>query len=709
MHRFSIDRRRFLKLTGAAAGAGLIIGINWGCSADSKAKSGEDNFSPNAWLRISPENVITVIVAESEMGQGPYTLMPMMVAEELEVAWDQIKVERASIDPVYGYQLTGGSTSIRKGWSTLREAGALAREILIQAAAKKLQVSPRDCLARQGKVIYEKDKSSLSYGELVGIAVAIELPEQVFLKDHEEFNIIGTSVERKDIPAKVNGTAEFGIDIRLPGQLYATVIHCPVFGGKIRSFGASSILKLNGVIDVFVIDEGVAIVATDTWRALNAAKKIKITWDYGNNLKLSETDILDRIKQATQANTKINRPENDLNRLLKTAASVVSAEFVTPFLAHMAMEPMNSTTYFKSEDELKIWAPTQSPSAAYGVARNLTQNRINQKLNDLGEKFFGDFDQSIEVNTTLLGGGFGRRLKQDYVSESVQIARRFKQPVQLVWSREEDVQHDFYHPMSLHALKAVLDHDGYPKGWEHVIKGSVVSDLGSHHSYDIAHQYVEVRDIGRILPQGPWRSVAAHYNVFAVEHFLDILAVEGNHDPMAFRLQLLTESPRLQNVLKLVAQAIDWQGRKSRGNFYGCAAASSFGSHVAQIVELKQAPEGGYRVTRVVCAIDCGVVINPDIVKQQMEGSIIFALSAATQGEITLKNGRVEQSNFHDFPILRMRDTPNIEVIIESSQELPGGIGEPAVPPLAPALANAIFAATGKPVAKLPVKLSVPG
>ncbi|MDX2506714.1 MAG: molybdopterin-dependent oxidoreductase [Gammaproteobacteria bacterium] len=705
MYSINPDRRRFLKISGAIAGSSLLIGFNWGCSTDNDLDQKQESFSPNAWLRISPDDLITVIVAESEMGQGPYTLMPMMVAEELEVRWDQIRVERASVDPVYGYQMTGGSGSIRKGWSTLRQAGAIAKEILLRAAALEMSVPYSECRAESGRVEHPGSGKSLSYGQLIKASADIAIPEKVFLKELKEFKIIGTPVHRKDVPGKIDGTAKFGIDTRLPGQLYATTVHCPVFDGHAIAFDSAEIRKNKNIIDVFKIKQGVAIVAKDTWSALSAAKKIKIDWSKEIDSKQSTESIIKKIRQADTLPAEKVIQKGDVDFSFKGAKLIYSRQYLQPFQAHMTMEPMNCTAWFKSEGALEIWVPTQSPSDAYEVAKGLTQSRVERGLRKIKNAIIDDYDDSISVNTTLLGGGFGRRLQQDYVSEAVQIAEHFEQPVQLVWSREEDVQHDYYHPLTVHEMKAVLDSNGIPIGWEHIIKGARVSSWGAEHSYEIENQRIKVFDTGEIIPKGPWRSVAPHYNVFSVEHFFDELAIKGNNDPVKLRLSLLSKSPRLRNVLELAADRVSWPG-KSNGVFsYGSAVSSSFGSHVAQILKLEKISELQYRVNKVVCVIDCGVVINPDIVKQQMEGSIIFGLSAATKSKITLKKGRVEQSNFHDYPILRMDETPEIEVIIVQNEEEPGGIGEPGVPPVAPALANALMADTGQAIRELPIKI----
>ncbi|WP_456379376.1 molybdopterin cofactor-binding domain-containing protein [Thiolapillus sp.] len=703
MKSFHPDRRKFLKLSSAAVGSGLILGMNWGCSAEDQnpGSSSANSFSPNAWLVIDDKGGVTIFVAESEMGQGPYTLMPMLLAEELEVEWKDVAVKHASLDPAYGYQATGGSASIRKGWSTLREAGAIAREILLQAGAATMQVAAAECKAEQGKIIHTASGRKIPYRDLVGAAAKLPIPEKARLKELQEFVIIGQSIPRTDVPEKINGKARFGIDIKLPEMLYATITHCPVFGGSVRKVDASKAQKIKGVIDIFEIDEGIVVVATDTWTAFKGKDALEITWNPGKNATLSTDQIAGRLRKLSPEQGESTWQEGDPGIILSSGKTVIHADYMQPMQAHIPLETMNCTAHFRDDGKLQIWVPTQSPSKAHETAKFTSQSVIKRGLN----KLFGS-DGDIEIQTTLLGGGFGRRLKQDFVSQAVQIAQRFKQPVQLVWTREEDVQHDFYHPLTLHKMRGALDNNGLPTAWELFISGPNISASGiSPPPYAIPNTKVIVKDIGGVIPRGPWRSVFAHYNAFPMEHFLDEMAQAGKQDPLELRIRLLDKHPRLQKVLQAAAQGAGWP-TKAGSRYLGIAAFSSFGSHVAEVVELRRSDKRGLVVHKVTCAIDCGVVINPDIVKQQMEGSIIFALTATLKSKITVRNGQVEQSNFHNYPILKIDETPEIEVIILSNEEEPGGIGEPGVPPLAPALANAVLAATGKPVRELPINLS---
>ena len=710
MKSFSPDRRKFLKLGAGAAGASLVLGINWSCSLEGEVgeKVQQGTFSPNAWIRLDTQGTVTIIVAESEMGQGPYTLMPMMVAEELEVDWRQVSVEHASLDPVYGYQMTGGSSSIRKGWSTLREAGAIAREILLAAGALSLSVPVAECTAKLGQVIHNPSRRKINYGALIEIASELPIPETAYLKELNEFTIIGTPVPRLDTPEKINGKARFGIDTKLPGMLYATITHCPVFGGKPKKIDASDTRKIKGVKDVFQIDEGVVVVATDTWTAFKGKDALTIDWDYGRNANLSSASLIEDLKNRPRSEGKTALDEGEVEETFAAHNSIVDTEYSLPFQAHVPLEPMNCTAHFK-DDRLEVWAPTQSPSHAYNAARSVAQSKIERFYHKVEKKLFGIHDDSIDVHTTLLGGGFGRRLKQDYVTEVVKIAKRYDDPVQLIWTRDEDIQHDYYHPLVIHQLRGALDEKGLPVAWDHTIRGVRIAPGGGATSlpYDIPNIRVSVIDIGEVNPWRPNLSVSAHYNTFAVEHFFDELAHAGGHDPLELRLKLMSATPRLRNTLEIAADKANWVKRSQGSSHFGAAAASGFGSHVSQIVELSETGQQGLVINKVTCVIDCGIIINPDIVKQQMEGSIVFALTAATKSKITINNGRVEQSNYHNYPILSIQETPEIEVIMVNNEEEPGGIGEPGVPPLAPALANAIFSATGKPVRELPVKLVV--
>jgi isoquinoline 1-oxidoreductase beta subunit len=676
-----------------------VLGINWSCSAEPPqgASPYADEFVPNAWLRIDPQGLVTVIVAESEMGQGPFTALPMMVAEELEVPWNSIRVERAPLKAVYGRQTTGGSTSVRKGWGTLREAGAIARELLLQAAAERWQLSTEACRAEQGAVIHKASGQSISYAELAPLAAKLPIPETAQLKEPAEFRIIGTAAPRIDTPDKINGRARFGIDTKLPGMRYATIAHCPVFGGTAKTVDAQAARAVQGVLDVFTIEEGVAVVATDTWSAFKGKAALQIEWDPGEKQHLSDASIIETLRsRQIDDSTQVTR-QGDPERLL--SQSVLEGSYILPFQAHVPLEPMNCTASYE-DGKLRIWAPTQSPSAAYNAAKQATQSKLSRAITKIERKLFDIEDDSIEINTTLLGGGFGRRLQQDYVSEAAQIARRIEGPVQLLWTRDEDLQHDFYHPLTLHDLRGRLDESGMPLAWHHTIRGPNAKHQGaSRLPYAIPNIRVDLIDIGKILPVGDWRSVQHHYNTFAVEHFFDELARKGDHDPLALRLRLMADAPRLRKTLEVAAENSGWD---YGSGLYGAACHAGFGSYASEIVQLE--PQGDrLKIAKITCVLDCGIVVNPDITRAQMESSIIFALTAALKSSIRIDGGKVKQSNYHNYPIITMAETPPMDIVLIDSLESPGGVGEPGVPPLAPALANAVMAASAKPVRELPL------
>jgi isoquinoline 1-oxidoreductase subunit beta len=698
MNSFQPDRRRFLKHSAASLGSGLMLGICWP-EVNAASESGDDAFQPNAWLQIDNQGVTTVYVAESEMGQGVYTSLPMLIAEELEVDWRMIRVVHASLDPIYGFQGTGGSRSVRKAWKPLREAGAIARQLLITAAAQQWGVAVVECFARKSRVVHQPSKRSLSYSELVERASHLPLPDRVTLKHADEYTLIGTPVLRTDLTGKIDGSARFGIDVRLPDQLYASIAQSPVFGGRIKRFNGDKIKKRPGIVDCFALDEGVVVVARDTWQAFQARQALEIEWTGGDQPELDNTQILKQLSDALASSS----GKTVLERGKPTAASAVTTDktieqhYALPFQAHMTPEPMNCTAQVQ-KDRVRVWTPTQSPTSA----RSSTIQALRSLGGDWALASDEELEPRIEINTTLLGGGFGRRILQDYVTQAVKIAARFEQPVQLAWPRDEDVQHDFYHPFTLHHMSGVLDENGLPGVWRHRIAGLEIDPYGADElPYEIPQVKVELIRLETPVPIGPWRSVSHHYHTFAVEHFFDALARAGQRDPLELRLMLLTE-PRLKQALEIAAKSADWSNHNNP-RYLGCAVHSSFGSHVAEIVELlKDGPE--LRVGKITCVADCGQVINPDSLKAQMEGAIVFGLGAALKPPITLKGGRVVQSNFHDTPILRFQETPDIEVILVPSHQDPGGAGEPGVPPLAPALANALLAATGQSSDGLPVR-----
>ncbi|MET0065807.1 MAG: molybdopterin cofactor-binding domain-containing protein [Candidatus Thiodiazotropha sp.] len=696
MKRFRPDRRRFLKLSAASLGSGLTLGICWS-GLNAAATNATEDFQPNAWLSIDKQGLATLYVAESEMGQGVYTALPMLIAEELEADWRLIRVEHASLDPSYGFQGTGGSRSVRKAWKILREAGAIARHLLISAAAQQWGVERDTCFARMSRVIHRTSGRSLSYAELVERASQLPLPDSVALKQADEYTLIGNPLPRMDLAGKIDGSAVFGIDVRRPGQLYASIRQSPVFGGRVKSFNAQAVKELPGVVDCFALEEGVVVVARSTWQAFQAREALRIDWSEGTQPGLDNAQVLKQLSTALESSAgKTILQRGDPSTEPEPQGRRIERDYSLPFQAHMTPEPMNCTVQIEGQ-QVRIWAPTQSPTSA----RSSAIEALRSLGGDWALASDDALQQRIEINTTLLGGGFGRRILQDYVTQGVKIAARFKQPVQLVWPRDEDLQHDYYHPFTLHKMSGVLDEQGLPRVWRHRIAGLKADHYGADElPYDIPQVKVELNRLDTPVPIGPWRSVTHHYHAFAIEHFFDELARAGGQDPLQLRLKLLTQ-PRLRQVLEIAAESAGWD-HPDKHRQLGCAVHSGFGSHVAEIVELR-ASDRQLRVAKVTCVVDCGQVINPDTLKAQMEGSIVFGLSAALKSPITLDRGRVTQSNFHDYPILRFHETPDIEVIIVPSTQDPGGAGEPGVPPLAPALANALLAAQGTAGGGLPV------
>lgn len=660
------------------------------------------------YISIAQDGTVVVVLDRVEMGQGVATALPTLVAEELEVDIGRIRLEFAPVDPRYintmlGAQATGGSTSVRSSWEKLRRAGATVREMLIAAAAQTWGVPTSECRAENGAVVHRPSGRRLGYGALAARAAQLPVPRSVPLKDPSDFRLIGKPLPRLDTLDKITGRAVFGTDVKVPGMLVAVVARCPVFGGRLRDFDARRALAVRNVRHVVPIESGVAVVATDFWSALKGRDALKVRWDEGPYAGLSSARISRMFRAAVQQPAAVARSEGDVDRAFRTLRKKVEATYELPYLAHATPEPMNCTAHVRP-DGCDIWVPTQAPDEAQRVAAKIT----------------GLPHSAIKVHGTYIGGGFGRRFEQDFVAEAVQISKVTGAPVQVLWTRKDDLQHDFYRPASFHYLRAALDKDGLPLAWIHRIvcpsmlaretadgtsggvdEGAV--DGAVDLPYAIPNLRIDYVAQEPWVPIGAWRSVGHSQNAFAVECFIDELAAAANQDPYQLRRELLRNVPRHRAVLELAARKGDWGDPLPPGRGRGIAFHASFGSLVAMVIEVTVTPEAGVRVGRVVCALDCGMVVNPDIVAAQMEGSVVFGLSAALKGEITIRKGRVVQQDIHDYPALRMHETPPIEVHILPSQEPPGGVGEPGVPPVAPALANAVFAATGKRIRKLPI------
>jgi len=699
-----VSRREFL-IAGAAAGGGLLLG--WRIDARPLSPV----FAPNAFIRIGTDGRVTMFMGQVEMGQGMYTAMPMLLAEELEVGLDQVRLEHAPPDdklyanPIFHFQATGGSTSVKGLYEPMRRAGATARTMLMAAAAKRWNVDPASCRAERGAVIHTPSHRRLSYGALAAAAAALPIPDNVVLKRPEDFKLIGTPAKRLDTPDKVNGRAQFGIDVRLPGMKIATVAASPVLGGTVAGLDEAKAMAIAGVRQIVKLDDVVAVVADHMWAAKQGLAALAIRWDDGPNAKVSTADVVRELDAASQQPGVVARKEGDAAAAIAAATVKLDAVYQAPFLAHTTMEPINCTVHVRP-DGCEVWTGSQVLARAQATAAQVTGLPLER----------------VVVHNHLLGGGFGRRLEVDYVTQAVRIAKQVDGPVKVVWTREEDVQHDVYRPYYYDRMAAGLDAHGKPIAWTHRLVGpSILArwappafrngldgdalDGAVHLQYDIPAIQVEyVRHEEPVVNTGFWRGVGVTHNTFVIESFIDELALAAKADPFEYRRALLAKSPRARTVLELAAQQAGWGETLPAGRGRGIALMySGWDTYVVQVAELSVSESGEVRVHRIVCAVDCGTVVNPDIVKAQIEGGVIFGIGGALWGEVTLKNGRVEQSNFHDVRVLRMNETPPIEVHLVRNLEPPGGIGEPGTAVTAPALANAIFAATGKRIRKLPL------
>lgn len=708
-----LDRRSFLKV-GAAVGGGLVLTVVlpqalrpvWAAAGESSG------FAPNAFIRIDRKGAVTMVMPMVEMGQGVYTAMAMLLAEELEVGLDQVRLEHAPPnDALYAnsilhIQTTGLSASIRAFWTPLRQAGAVGRTLLISAAAKRWGVDPSTCRAQHGVVSDSTDARRLSYGELADAAAALPVParDSVTLKQPKDFTLIGTSAKRMDSPDKVNGRAEFGIDAKVQGMKIAAVAISPVFGGKLKSVDEAAARAVKGVRQVVRIDNAVAIVADHMWAARKGLKAAAIQWDDGPNATVSSADIIRQLEDASKQPGVVARHDGDAQTALAGAAHRIDAIYQLPFLAHAAMEPMNCTVHVR-KDGCELWVGTQAPTLTQAVVAEVT----------------GLPKDTVKIHNYLLGGGFGRRLDVDGSVLAVRIAQRVDGPVKVVWSREEDIQHDMYRPYYYDRLSAGLDANGKPVAWTHRVSGSSIFaryvpqlfrngldpdavEGAAEPPYSLPNihvDYVRVEPPG--IPTAFWRGVGPTHNVFVVESFIDELAAAAKQDPVAYRKVLLAHNPRALGVLNLATAKAGWGQPLPPRRGRGVSVQLAFGSYLSQVAEVEVAEDGAVRVHRIVCAVDCGLVVNPDTIAAQVEGGSLFGLTAALYGAITLKGGRVEQSNFHDYAPMRINEVPVIETHLVKSTEAPGGFGEAPTAAVAPAVTNAIFAITGKRIRILPI------
>jgi isoquinoline 1-oxidoreductase subunit beta len=710
----SLGRREFLK-GAATVGGGLILGvaIPLVMRPSLAASATAHTFAPNAFIRVDRQGIVTLMMPMAEMGQGVHTALAMLLAEELEVSLEQVKLEQAPSDdslyanPILHIQSTGASTSIRAFWTPLRQAGAVARHLLLTAAARRWGVTPDSCQAKRGVVIHTSSSRQLRYGELVAAAAALPVPSRgsVPLKHPDQFTLIGTSARRLDTAAKVDGRAQFGIDMKLPGMTIAAIAISPAFGGRPKSLNESAALAVRGVRKLVRLDNAVAAVADDTWAARKALAAAAIQWDDGPNGQVSTAEVIRQLEEASAQPGAVARHDGDPDRAMASAARVVEAVYQVPFLAHAAMEPMNCTVHMR-KDSCEIWVGTQVPT--------LTQLQVAE-LTGLPKS-------AVRVHNQYLGGGFGRRLEPDGNLLAVRIAQHVDGPVKVIWSREEDIQHDMYRPYYLDRMSAALDVRGNPVAWKHRLFGSSVFSRyhpnliengvdpdavagAAQPPYELPNIHVEfVRVEPPGIPTSLWRGVGPTHNIFVVESFIDELAHTAKRDPVEYRKSLLARNPRALAVLLLAAEKGDW-GRPLPARWgRGVAVQFAYGSFAAQVAEVEVGVDGRIRVHRIVCAIDCGVVVNPDTIAAQMEGGALFGLTAALYGEITLKKGRVVQSNFHDYRPMRINEAPSVETHVVRSSEAPGGVGEVPTATVSPAVANAVFAATGKRIRRLPLE-----
>jgi isoquinoline 1-oxidoreductase subunit beta len=704
-----LSRRGFLQ-AGAAAGGGLMLSLSLPF-ANGDADAANAGFVPNAFIRIERDGQIVLTMPYVEMGQGTYTSIPMLIAEELEVDLKQVQLEHAPPNAkLYGNpllggdQATGNSNAIRAAWQPLRQAGAIGRTMLVSAAAKRWNVDPASCRAQSGEVRHPPTGRSATYGELAADAAEMPVPASVALKRPEQFKLIGTPAKRLDAPAKVNGTAVYGIDVRPVGVKIATLAQSPVFGGRVKSVDDAAAKAVKGVRQIVRLDDAVAVVADHMGAAKKGLAALKIEWDVGPHATLDTKEIVDELEQATLKSGPVAQNIGDADKAMASAATKVEVTYQVPFLAHATMEPMNCTVHVDGE-RCEVWVGSQVLARAQAAAAKTTGLPLDK----------------VVVHNHLIGGGFGRRLEIDGLIRAVEIAKRVDGPVKVVWTREEDIQHDMYRPYFFDRMSAGLDARGMPVAWNHRFAGSSViarwapplfnnglDPDTTEGAIDLVYalpnfhvEYVRVEPPG--IPTAFWRSVGPSHNVFVTESFMDELAATAKQDPVAYRRALLDKSPRAKAVLELAAEKSGWGQPLPKGTGRGVSVQFAFATYMAQVAEVEVAKDGAVRVRRVVCAVDCGTVVNPDTIQAQIQSAINFGITAALHGEITLKNGRVEQTNFDTYQMLRIDEAPAIEVHIVQSFEPPGGMGECGTSAIVPAVTNAVFAATGKRIRKLPI------
>ncbi len=715
MPELKLTRRAFL-VRSAAAGGGLLIGFHLPAArklaaAPLAAPTGEQPVEVNAWIVIQPDDSVVIRVARSEMGQGIFTALPMLVAEELGCDWNRVRAEYASAnanlqrDNVFGSMGTGGSRSIRGSQDYLRTAGAVARELLIGAAAVRWGVPAGECHAENSVITHSATGRQAGFGAVAAEAALLKPPETVFLKEPDEWQLLGKPVPRLDVPDKIAGKPVFGTDVEVPGMLHAAIHACPVFGGRLKGFDAAAIEKRAGVVKVVPLDDAVAVVAESWWQAQQALKALPVEWDEAGHGQVDDAEIRTSLEAGLDADKAVTVAEHGKPAAaFETAEQRIEADFFAPYLAHATMEPMTCTAAVHKDGRVEVWVPTQNATSSLEAAARTA----------------GVDPQRVEVHNTQLGGGFGRRgANQDFTIQAVQIAKAVGRPVKLMWSREEDTQHDFYRPVSMARLKAAVNKEGRLTGLTvRVAAPSILTSLGMKADdghdpvalqgladtfYDIPNLQTDYALRRLHVPIGFWRSVNHSQNAYFREHFLDQVARTTGQDPYRFRLDLLKEAPKQRAVLEAVAEHAGWGTPLPEKTYRGIAVETSYGSHCAQVAEVRLEGDGRFRLLRMVCAIDPGHVVNPDTIAAQVESGITYGLTAALFGAITIRDGRVQQGNFDDYPMLTLRQMPEVETHIVASGDFWGGVGEPPLPPSAPALCNALYAATGKPIHSLPL------
>jgi len=707
MNAMTLTRRTLLK-GGLTLGAGLVIGFELPLSRQARAQQ-PGMFAPNQWLKIDRDGIVTITNSVPEMGQGSMTTMPMIVADELDADWGKIKVEQAPANPaLYANPVTktqsyGGSRGVRDHLEMWRKAGAAARTMLKQAAAQEWGVPESEVDTEPGTVIHRPSGRKLMYGQLVDRAAQLPVPQDPKLKTKDQFRYIGKEgIARLDIPLKTDGKAIYGIDVKVPGAQVGSIERCPVFGGKVETFDASAANAIKGVSHVVQVTNGIAVVGDSFWSVMKGRRALKVKWNEGPLANLSSAEITRGYQDLAKQPGQVARKEGDAEKVLGGGGKVIEAVYQVPFLEHACMEPMNCTASVKA-DRCEVWVPTQNPGGHQALAAKITGLPL----------------EKVTINTTLLGGGFGRRGEPDFVTDAVETSKAIGGPVKIIWTREDDLQHGFYRPATYNVFKAALDAQGTPTAWWNRIVGPGIliqkgrAPAGSidpaavegarNHPYDIPNILVEWKEKDFGVPVGFWRSVGSSQNAFITESFIDELAHAAGKDPYEYRRALLGKAKRHKTVLETAATKANWGAPLPAGRARGIAVAFSYGSYAAHVAEVSVTPDGQLRVHKLVCAIDCGIAVNPDQVRAQMEGGAVYAMTGLFD-QITLDKGRVQQSNFHDYPMLRIAEAPVVETHIVDSGEAPGGLGEPGVPPVAPSICNAVFALTGKRIRTLPIR-----